>query len=57
MRPWTQGPGRKRSGGLYRVTQVNAHRWNHHVEVTSEQTARSDWLRGLMTAGFEFAGR
>lgn len=42
---------------LHRVSQVSANRWNHHVEVKSEQTARSDWLRGLITAGFEFAGR
>jgi hypothetical protein len=42
---------------LHRVTQVSAHRWNHHVEVKSAETAKSAWLRGLITAGFEFASQ
>jgi hypothetical protein len=42
---------------LHRVTQVSAHRWNHHVEVKSAETAKSAWLRGLITAGFEFSSQ
>lgn len=42
---------------VHKITQVSAHRWNHHVEVKSDQTANSAWLRQLITAGFEFAGQ
>lgn len=41
---------------LHDVTQVSEHRWNHHVVVKSARTARSAWLRRLITEGFEFAG-
>lgn len=40
---------------LHNVTQTSKNRWNHHVEVKSAQTAKSAWLRKLITAGFEFA--
>ena len=37
------------------VKQVSKNRWNHHVEVKSEQTATSSWLRHLIREGYEFA--
>lgn len=40
---------------VHSLTQVSAHRFNHQVEVRSEDTATSAWLRALITAGFEFA--
>ena len=40
---------------IHRVTQVSPHRWNHHVEVKSLQTAKSQWLRTLIDMGFEFS--
>lgn len=42
---------------LHGVTQISANRWNHNVEVKSPQTAHSEWLRQLITTGFEFASR
>lgn len=42
---------------IHKVTQVSAHRWNHHVEVKSTQTAESQWLQQIIKAGFEFARR
>lgn len=39
------------------VSQVSKNRWNHHVEVKSETTANSDWLRDLISQGYEFARR
>ncbi len=37
------------------VTQVSKNRWNHHVVVKSEAAATSEWLKGLIFAGYEFA--
>lgn len=37
------------------VKQVSKNRWNHHVIITSCKTCRSEWLRTLITSGFEFA--
>ncbi len=37
------------------VSQVSPNRWNHHIVVKSEETARSDWLRRLVREGFGFA--
>ena len=37
------------------VIQVSKNRWNHHVEVRSEDIANSDWLHKLIDAGYEFA--
>ncbi len=39
------------------VNQVSAHRWNHHVEVKSEDIATSKWLKELIREGYEFASR
>lgn len=35
--------------------QVSKNRWNHHVEVKSEEIARSKWLQELILQGFKFA--
>ncbi len=40
---------------FHSVTQVSPNRWNHHIVVKSEETARSDWLRRLVEEGVEFA--
>ncbi|PIF02256.1 MAG: hypothetical protein CR996_00765 [Draconibacterium sp.] len=37
------------------VTQVSPNRWNHHIVVKSEETARSDWLQQLVQKGVKFA--
>lgn len=42
---------------VHTLTQVSAHRWNHHVVVTSPRTAESAWLRRLIGAGFTFGGQ
>lgn len=39
------------------VKQVSAHRWNHHVEVKSEDIATSAWLKELLREGYAFASR
>jgi len=41
--------------GIHAITQISANRWNHHVVVKSEATARSDWLHALIRAGYESA--
>lgn len=40
---------------IHKTTQVSTNRWNHHVEVKSEETATSDWLRDLIRQGYDFA--
>lgn len=40
---------------IHNVTRVSKNRWNHHVEVKSAATADSDWLRDLISRGYEFA--
>ncbi len=40
---------------FHSVTQVSPNRWNHHIVVKSEETAKSDWLQRLVREGFEFA--
>jgi hypothetical protein len=42
--------------GIRTVTQVSAHRWNHHVEVKSAVIASSGWLHELIRAGYAFSG-
>lgn len=42
---------------IHSITQVSPHRWNHHVVVRSLQTATSQWLRALISAGVEFSSR
>jgi hypothetical protein len=37
------------------VTQVSPHRYNHHIEVKSQEIAESPALRDLIRAGYEFA--
>lgn len=39
------------------VTQVSSNRWNHHVEVKSEEIANSEWLHALIRKGYAFAQR
>lgn len=41
--------------GFHYVNQVSKNRWNHHVEVKSEEIAASDWLRALIQAGYDFS--
>lgn len=40
---------------FHNVSQVSKNRWNHHVEVKSDATANSKWLRDLIRQGYEFA--
>ncbi len=40
---------------FHNVTQVSTNRWNHHVEVKSEEIANSNWLHALIRASYEFA--
>lgn len=37
------------------IKQVSTNRWNHHVEVKSEEIATSEWLHKLIAEGYEFA--
>jgi len=37
------------------VQQVSPNRWNHHIEVKSQEIAESRALRELVRAGYEFA--
>ena len=40
---------------FHNVAQVSTNRWNHHVEVKSEEIANSNWLHALIRASYEFA--
>lgn len=40
---------------FHNVTQVSTNRWNHHVEVKSEEMANSEWLHNLIREGYKFA--
>lgn len=37
------------------VNQVSKNRWNHHIEVKSEEIANSETVKRLIKAGYEFA--
>jgi len=39
------------------VARVSSNRWNHHVEVKSEEMANSEWLHALIREGYAFAQR
>lgn len=40
---------------VHNVTQVSTNRWNHHVEVKSQETAASAWLHDLIREGYDFS--
>lgn len=43
--------------GFHYVKQTSLNRWNHHVEVKSEEVAKSPWLHSIIREGYDFAGR
>ena len=46
-----------KSPNFHYVNKVNPNRWNHHVVLKDISSAKSDWLRSLLKAGFNFASK